>query len=153
YTEGSVISDDARAFALFDKSVALYNSIAAKHPGEAPTVAKRTAYRYRGQTAIRLHKTEIGIESGNTLLAMANGLLKTNPNNAAARSDRAQAFSLLGAAYELRQEMARALTAYQAASREYAELKASAGLSSRDEKYAKDVEAAVERLGKQRVGR
>jgi tetratricopeptide (TPR) repeat protein len=153
YTEGNVISDDARALPLFDKSIALYSSIAARHPAEAPPVAMRTAYRYRGQAAIRLRQPAVAFDSANALLAISAGLLKTDPNNATARSDRAQAYSLLGAAYELRQDPARAVPAFKSALGEYAALKSASGLSPRDEKYAKDAAAALDRLENQRSAR
>ena len=102
YAIGSMMEDDAKAIPLFNTAIAAFRNIQKEHPGTAPEVGWRTALKFRAEAANRLGNTTLAIESAEQLQEIANGLLKSSPENFAARADRCRAFTLLGVAYETR---------------------------------------------------
>ena len=81
----------------------VYRAVRSKEsPGSAPEVGWRTALKYRAEAANRLGNTALALNSAEQLKEIAEGLLKTSPDNFTARADRYRAFSLMGEAWEIR---------------------------------------------------
>jgi hypothetical protein len=81
----------------------VYRAVRSKEsPGSAPEVGWRTALKYRAEAANRLGNTALALNSAEQLKEIAEGLLKTSPDNFTARADRYRALSLMGEAWEIR---------------------------------------------------
>jgi tetratricopeptide (TPR) repeat protein len=102
YAIGSLLDDDATAIPLFDAAIAGFREVQKESPGSAPEVGWRTALKYRAEAADRLGNTALALDSAEQLKQIAEGLLKTSPDNFTARADRYRAFSLMGEAWEIR---------------------------------------------------
>ena len=102
-------NDHAKALKYYDSAIAVYSTVTAKHPGNAPN-GLRTAYQLLADSAIKTGDAARALRSAQKELEIDGQLLKADAANAGAQRNQGVAYTQIGQVHELLAKRASAQT-------------------------------------------